>query len=64
MKPRDARIDDSFDEDLKKALAMSLEESKDISAAINLPSLPPIHMKASRSLMETPPVRRRWGGRR
>ena len=28
MKPRDARIDDSFDEDLKKALAMSLEEVK------------------------------------
>lgn len=28
MQPRDARVDDSFDEDLKKALEMSLEESK------------------------------------
>lgn len=28
MQPRDARVDDSFDEDLKKALAMSLEEVK------------------------------------
>lgn len=28
MQPRSARVDDGFDEDLKKALAMSLEDSK------------------------------------
>lgn len=31
MQPRNARIDDGFDEDLKKALAMSLEEVKSYS---------------------------------
>ncbi|KAL2019198.1 hypothetical protein VTK56DRAFT_9998 [Thermocarpiscus australiensis] len=31
MQPRNARVDDSFDEDLKKALAMSLEDVKKYS---------------------------------
>ncbi|PHH65991.1 hypothetical protein CDD81_939 [Ophiocordyceps australis] len=32
MQPRNARVDDGFDEDLKKALAMSLEEVKNASS--------------------------------
>lgn len=32
MQPRNARVDDAFDEDLKKALAMSLEEVQNHSA--------------------------------
>ncbi|MCJ1312272.1 Vacuolar protein-sorting-associated protein 27 [Agyrium rufum] len=37
MQPRDARVDDSFDEDLKKALEMSLEEVKGHSGAGYIP---------------------------
>jgi len=37
MQPRSARVDDGFDEDLKKALAMSLEEVNDHSGAGYVP---------------------------
>ncbi|GAB0134443.1 hypothetical protein EsDP_00002816 [Epichloe bromicola] len=38
MQPRNARVDDGFDEDLKKALAMSLEEVKNNSRGYNEPA--------------------------
>ena len=37
MQPRDARVDDSFDDDLKKALEMSLEEVKGHSGSGYVP---------------------------
>lgn len=37
MQPRDARVDDGFDEDLKRALQMSLEEVKGHSGAGYVP---------------------------
>ena len=37
MQPRNARVDDGFDEDLKRALAMSLEEVNDHSGAGYVP---------------------------
>ncbi len=37
MQPRDARVDESFDDDLKKALQMSLEEVKGHSGAGYVP---------------------------
>ncbi|KAJ8062871.1 hypothetical protein OCU04_008125 [Sclerotinia nivalis] len=37
MQPRDARVDDGFDEDLKRALAMSLEEVNGHSGAGYIP---------------------------
>lgn len=38
MQPRNARVDDAFDEDLKKALAMSLEEVKGYSQGYVAPT--------------------------
>ncbi|KAK0629089.1 hypothetical protein B0T17DRAFT_487857 [Bombardia bombarda] len=38
MQPRSARVDDGFDEDLKKALAMSLEEVKSYSRGYVAPT--------------------------
>jgi hepatocyte growth factor-regulated tyrosine kinase substrate len=38
MQPRNARVDDGFDEDLKKALAMSLEEVKSYSRGYSAPT--------------------------
>ncbi|KAI1174330.1 hypothetical protein F4777DRAFT_554139 [Nemania sp. FL0916] len=38
MQPRNARVDDAFDEDLKKALAMSLEEVKSHSQGYVAPT--------------------------
>lgn len=38
MQPRNARVDDGFDEDLKKALAMSLEDAKGTSKGYVEPS--------------------------
>jgi growth factor-regulated tyrosine kinase substrate len=46
MQPRNARVDDGFDEDLKKALAMSLEEVNGHSGAGYVPQAtiqPPKH---------------------
>lgn len=40
MQPRNARVDDGFDEDLKKALAMSLEEVKSNSRGYSEPAKP------------------------
>ncbi|KAL9117602.1 MAG: hypothetical protein Q9187_005860, partial [Circinaria calcarea] len=37
MQPRDARVDDGFDDDLKKALEMSLEEVRSHSGAGGIP---------------------------
>jgi hepatocyte growth factor-regulated tyrosine kinase substrate len=39
MQPRNARVDEGYDEDLKKALAMSLEEVKSYSKAYSAPTV-------------------------
>lgn len=41
MQPRNARVDDGFDEDLKKALAMSLEDVKTNSRGYAEPAFTP-----------------------
>ena len=41
MQPRDARVDNSFDEDLKRALEMSLEDAKGISNTGYVPQSQP-----------------------
>ncbi|KAG6003324.1 Vacuolar protein-sorting-associated protein 27, partial [Claviceps lovelessii] len=50
MQPRNARVDDGFDEDLKKALAMSLEEVKNNSKGHNEPAphVAKVQMSSSR----------------
>src|SRR6266516_2563663 len=48
MQPRNARIDDRFDEDLKRALEMSLEEVKSHSGQGHVPqSQPKAHSSAN-----------------
>lgn len=42
MQPRGARVDDGFDADLKRALEMSLEESKGHAGAGFVPQQPPV----------------------
>ena len=41
MQPRSARVESSFDEDLKKALEMSLEETKGSSSSGYVPQSRP-----------------------
>jgi growth factor-regulated tyrosine kinase substrate len=49
MQPRDARVDDSFDADLKKALEMSLEDSRSAGGSGYTPQPPPIQTKPARA---------------
>ncbi|KAG5980977.1 Vacuolar protein-sorting-associated protein 27 [Claviceps digitariae] len=52
MQPRNARVDDGFDEDLKKALAMSLEEVKNSSKGHSEPTPNVSKMQKSSSKQE------------
>lgn len=62
MQPRDARVEDSFDADLKKALEMSLEEVKAHSGAGYVPqSQAPVAPKASLANGSTRPSRTKAG---
>lgn len=58
MQPRSARVDDGFDEDLKRALAMSLEEVAGHSGAgyVAQPQPAPSKEPASRNTSKTKPV--------
>lgn len=49
MQPRNARVDDGFDEDLKKALAMSLEEVKNHSRGYAQPAVNGTHASPPKS---------------
>ncbi|TDZ38466.1 Vacuolar protein sorting-associated protein 27 [Colletotrichum spinosum] len=57
MQPRNARVDDAFDEDLKKALAMSLEEVKGYSKGYVAPTVNgPSSAKVNGSTAPAPPA--------
>jgi growth factor-regulated tyrosine kinase substrate len=49
MQPRDARVDEGFDADLKKALEMSLEDSRSAGGSGYVPQPSPIQTKPARS---------------
>ncbi|KAH6647460.1 hypothetical protein BKA67DRAFT_662249 [Truncatella angustata] len=56
MQPRDARVDDAFDEDLKKALAMSLEEVQGSKSSGYTPNTTATAPKTNGSTSSSKPV--------